>query len=164
MTGGEDRGGLTHLDETGRARMVDVGDKDVTSRRAVARGEIRLADETLDLIVSGGLKKGDAVALARVAGIMAAKRASEIIPLCHPLLLSHIEVEIEPRPGQGRIDITAQVRCEGRTGVEMEALTAVAAAGLTLYDMAKAVDREMVISEIKLLSKEGGRSGVWRRS
>ncbi|MEW6261609.1 MAG: cyclic pyranopterin monophosphate synthase MoaC [Thermodesulfobacteriota bacterium] len=155
--------GLTHLDDKGRAGMVDVGDKDVTSRRAVARGAVKLSEETLNLIMSGRIKKGDVFTLARVAGIMAAKKTSDLIPLCHPLNLSHVSVEIEPRPGQGRIEITAEVRCEGRTGVEMEALTAVAAAGLTIYDMAKAVDKGLAVTDIVLLSKSGGRSGTWIR-
>ena len=155
--------GLTHLDESGRVRMVDVGDKDVTSRKAKAFGAVYLAEETLELIMGGRLKKGDALQLARVAGIMAAKQTSNIIPLCHPLNISYIDVEVRPKPGQGRIEITAEVRCDGRTGVEMEALTAVAAAGLTIYDMAKAVDRDMVISDIRLEEKSGGRSGSWHR-
>lgn len=154
---------LTHIDSEGRARMVDVGEKDVTTRRAVATGQVRMAEETLSLILSGNLKKGDALSVARLAGIMAAKKTPDIIPLCHPLALSYVDVELEPHPGQGRIDIRAEARCEGRTGVEMEALTAVAAAGLALYDMAKAVDREMVVSEIRLEEKSGGRSGDWRR-
>ena len=154
---------LTHIDESGRARMVDVGDKAVTSRRAVAEGEVFLTEATLSLIVGGGLKKGDALTVARLAGIMGAKKTSELIPLCHPLALSDIKVDIEPHPGQGRLVIRAEARCEGRTGVEMEALTAVSVAALTIYDMAKAVDKGMVISGIKLLEKEGGRSGHWAR-
>ncbi|MEW5723692.1 MAG: cyclic pyranopterin monophosphate synthase MoaC [Thermodesulfobacteriota bacterium] len=155
--------GLTHLDGSGRARMVDVGDKEITTRRAKARGEVVMSEETLRLITAGDLKKGDALGTARLAGIMAAKKTADLIPLCHPLALSHVEVNLTPLPGQGRIEITTEVRCEGRTGVEMEALTAAAAAALTIYDMAKAVDRGLVISEIKLLEKSGGRSGTWRR-
>ncbi|MBF0528070.1 MAG: cyclic pyranopterin monophosphate synthase MoaC [Deltaproteobacteria bacterium] len=153
---------LTHLDADGRVRMVDVGDKEITSRRAMAVGAVLLSEETLALITSGGLKKGDALTTARLAGIMAAKKTSDLIPLCHPLSLSHVELTLEPQPGQGRIDIKAEVRCEGRTGVEMEALTAVAAAALTIYDMAKAVEKGMVISEIRLVAKSGGRSGTWQ--
>ena len=159
----DDKPRLTHLDESGRARMVDVGDKDVTSRRASARGEVRMSEETLALVMGGGLKKGDALELARVAGIMAAKRTPDLIPLCHPLLLSNVNVEVEARPGQGKVEITSEVRCEGRTGVEMEALTAVSAAALTIYDMVKAVDKGLIISDIMLLEKSGGRSGHWIR-
>jgi cyclic pyranopterin phosphate synthase len=154
---------LTHVDESGQARMVDVGDKPATSRRAAARGEIRMAEETLAQIVGGRLKKGDALTVARVAGIMAAKKTWDLIPLCHPLALSHVSVDLIPKPGEGRIEIVAEVRCEGPTGVEMEALTAVAAAGLTLYDMAKAMDRGMIITGIGLMEKSGGRSGTWVR-
>ena len=157
-------GGLTHLDETGQARMVDVGDKDVTTRRARAGGSIRMSEQTLDLIVKGAVKKGDVFAAARIAGIMAAKQTADLIPLCHPLNLSDIDVRLDPRTGHGRIDISAEVRCEGRTGVEMEALTAVAVAALTVYDMVKGVDRDLVISDILLLEKSGGRSGVYKRS
>ena len=154
---------LSHVDETGRVKMVDVGDKAITSRRAVAAGEIRLAEETLDLVRGGSLKKGDALELARIAGIMAAKKTADLIPLCHPLNLSHVDVQVVPKPGQGLIEITAEVRCEGRTGVEMEALTAVSAAALTVYDMVKAVDKNLVIGQIRLLEKSGGRSGVYKR-
>ena len=159
----EEKPGLTHVDESGRPRMVDVGEKDVTPRRALARGAVLMAEETLALVVAGSLKKGDAVSLARTAGIMAAKRTADLIPLCHPLNLSYVDVDIRPVPGQGRMDITAEVRCEGRTGVEMEALTAVSAAALTLYDMVKAVDKSLIISDILLEEKSGGRSGDWRR-
>lgn len=156
--------GLTHLDESGRPSMVDVGDKNVTSRRAVACGAVLMSEETLSVVAGGALKKGDALNPAMIAGIMGAKKTSDLIPLCHPLSLSNVKVEVEPRPGQGRIDITAEVRCEGRTGVEMEALTAVSVAALTIYDMVKAIDKEMVISDIMLLEKSGGRSGDWRRT
>ena len=155
--------GLTHLDNEGRVAMVDVGDKDITSRRAKACGTVHMAEETLVMVIGGELKKGNAIELARVAGIMAAKRTADLVPLCHPLNLSYVGVEVKPCPGQGRIEISAEVRCEGRTGVEMEALTAVAAAGLTIYDMVKAVDRGVTIDGIGLLEKSGGRSGSWKR-
>ncbi len=150
---------LTHLDPSGRARMVDVGDKADTSRVAVARGAVLMRPETAGLIAAGNVKKGDVVAVAQLAGIMAAKRTSELIPLCHPLPLTHVEVHVTPNPDAGRVDIEATVRVSGKTGVEMEALTAVAAAGLTIYDMAKAVDRSMRIGDIRLVHKSGGRSG-----
>ncbi|MBW1708776.1 MAG: cyclic pyranopterin monophosphate synthase MoaC [Deltaproteobacteria bacterium] len=143
--------------------MVDIGEKDITARRARAGGSVLMSEATLKLIIENNLKKGDVLAVAQVAGIMAAKRTSEIIPLCHPLNLSHIKVEIEPRPGEGRVDITADVRLEGRTGVEMEALTAVSAAALTVYDMVKAVEKDLVITDILLMEKSGGRSGTWKR-
>lgn len=152
---------LTHVDHHGRAVMVDVGDKDITSRRATAVGTVQMSEETLALVIGGGLKKGDAFTTARLAGIMAAKKTSELIPLCHPLSLSHVEVNLQPRPGQGRIEIRADVRCEGRTGVEMEALTAVTVAALSVYDMIKAVEKGVVISDIRLVAKSGGRSGTW---
>ena len=153
---------LTHLDETGRATMVDVGDKAVTERVAVARGRVTMRPDTLDLIMEGGLKKGDVLAVAQVAGIMAAKRTSELIPLCHPLLLNQVVVTCAPNPDASAIDIEATVRVSGKTGVEMEALTAVTVAGLTIYDMAKAVDRDMRLTDVRLISKAGGRSGEWR--
>jgi cyclic pyranopterin phosphate synthase len=152
---------LTHLDETGRATMVDVGAKTVTERVAVARGRVTMRPETVRLIVEGQLKKGDVLAVAQVAGIMAAKRASELIPLCHPLLLSQVLVTCAPNLGEECVDIEATVRVSGKTGVEMEALTAVTVAGLTIYDMAKAVDREMRLTDVRLVSKSGGRSGEW---
>jgi cyclic pyranopterin monophosphate synthase len=150
---------LTHLDAEGHARMVDVGAKDETQREALARGAVLMRPETLELIVAGGLPKGDVLAVARIAGIMAAKRTSDIIPLCHPLLLTHIAVELRPDPAGAALLIEATVRTTGKTGVEMEALTAVSAAALTVYDMCKAVDRGMRISEIRLAQKRGGRSG-----
>ena len=153
--------GLTHIDETGRARMVDVGDKAVTERVAVARGRVTMRPETLRLIVEGNMKKGDVLAVAQLAGIMAAKRTSELIPLCHPLLLNQIEVTCAPNQDAGAVDIEATVRVSGKTGVEMEALTAVTIAGLTIYDMAKAVDRDMRLTAVRLVSKSGGRSGDW---
>ncbi|NVK42292.1 MAG: cyclic pyranopterin monophosphate synthase MoaC [Oceanospirillaceae bacterium] len=153
---------LTHLDEKGHARMVDVSEKAVTHREAVARAEVRMLPETLQLILSGGHKKGDVLAVARIAGIQAAKRTSDLIPLCHPLMLSKVEVELEPVEAESRIDITATCKLAGQTGVEMEALTAASVAALTLYDMCKAVDRGMVIGNVRLLEKQGGKSGHWK--
>ena len=152
-------GELTHLDAEGHARMVDVGAKGETRREAVARGTVLMQPETLQLIVAGGLPKGDVLAVARVAGIMAAKRAPDLIPLCHPLLLTHVAVELLPDEAAAAVRIEATVRTTGKTGVEMEALTAVSAAALTIYDMCKAVDRGMRISDIRLAQKRGGRSG-----
>ena len=154
---------LTHLDERGHAAMVDVADKSVTSRRALARGEVRMTSATLDAIRDGDVPKGDVLAAARIAGIMAAKRTPELIPLCHTLLLSKVAIDFEIDETRSRILITAMVRCKGQTGVEMEALTAVSVAALTIYDMAKALDKGMVIGDICLLEKEGGKSGEWRR-
>ncbi len=153
---------LTHLDESGRASMVDVGGKDVTERVAVARGRVLMQPETVRLIIEGDLKKGDVLAVAQVAGIMAAKRTAELIPLCHPLLLNKVEVVCTPNPDGDCVEIEATVRVSGQTGVEMEALTAVTVAGLTIYDMAKAVDRGMTLADVRLVSKSGGRSGDWR--
>jgi cyclic pyranopterin phosphate synthase len=150
---------LTHLDESGRARMVDVGDKAETERMAVARGRVTMQPETLRLILEGNLKKGDVLAVAQVAGIMAAKRTSELIPLCHPLLLNKVDVTCTPDPEGSAVNIEALVRVSGKTGVEMEALTAVTVAGLTIYDMAKAVDRAMRLTDVRLVHKSGGRSG-----
>lgn len=150
---------LTHLDAQGHARMVDVSPKTPTVRKAVARGCITMRDETLHLIVSGGMPKGDVLAVARVAGIMAAKRTPDLIPLCHPLLLNSVEVALTPAEAPARIEISATVRCTGVTGVEMEALTAVSVAALTVYDMCKAVDRAMRIGSIRLARKTGGKSG-----
>jgi len=150
---------LTHLDAEGRAQMVDVGDKVATQREAVARGSVRMEPATLRLILSGGMPKGDVLAVARVAGIMAAKRTPELIPLCHNLLLSHVSVQIEPDATASALLIAATVRTSGQTGVEMEALTAVSVAALTIYDMCKAVDRGMRIGDIRLAEKRGGRSG-----
>lgn len=152
---------LSHLDEKGKARMVDVGDKPVTSREALARGEITMSATALRLIRQGALAKGDPLQAARLAGIMAAKKTAELIPLCHPLPLTHVSVELTPTRRGYRID--ARVRTASQTGVEMEALTAVAVAALTIYDMAKAVDKEMVIGQICLIEKTGGRSGHYRR-
>lgn len=153
--------GLTHIDSEGRARMVDVSDKPETDREAVAEGFVRLAPETLALALSGQAKKGDVRAVAEIAGVMGAKRTSDLIPLCHPLDISKAEVAVEAE--DGRLKVTARVRTTGRTGVEMEALTAVSVACLTLYDMLKAADRGMVIEDVRLVSKAGGRSGDWVR-
>jgi cyclic pyranopterin phosphate synthase len=152
---------LSHIDETGAARMVDVGDKAETRREATASGRVRMAPETLALIRSGEAKKGDVIAVARVAGIMAAKKASDLIPLCHPLMISKVTLDIEPDDSLPGLCVTATVRVDGKTGVEMEALTAVSVACLTIYDMAKAVDRGMVIENVRLLAKMGGKSGTW---
>lgn len=155
-------GKLTHLDEQGRASMVDVGDKDVTRRVAVARGAVHMKPETLQLIIEGNVKKGDVITIAELAGVMAAKRTADLIPLCHPLALNKIDVTCRPNIDQSCVDIEATVRVSGKTGVEMEALTAVSVAGLTIYDMAKAVDRSMRLSDVRLVYKEGGRSGVYK--
>jgi cyclic pyranopterin phosphate synthase len=150
---------LSHLDESGRARMVDVTAKDDTVREAVAKGSVRMKPETLALIQSGGVPKGDVLAVAQVAGVMAAKRTHELIPMCHPLLLSAIDVRLEPDEKESAVHITATVRTTGKTGVEMEALTAVSVAALTIYDMCKAVDRGMRIEGVRLVRKSGGKSG-----
>jgi cyclic pyranopterin phosphate synthase len=154
---------LTHLDQTGNARMVDVSDKAETRRVAVAAGHIALAAATLALIAEGGVRKGDVIATARIAGIMAAKRTHELIPLCHPLKLSSVVVDIGPSTDGTGLDVRAEVRVTGQTGVEMEALTAVSLACLTVYDMVKAVDREATIGNIRLVEKSGGKSGDFRR-
>ena len=152
-------GKLSHVDESGRARMVDVGDKPDTERTAIARGEVYMLPETLELIQAGAMKKGDVFAVAQIAGVMAAKRTAELIPLCHPLPLHQVTVELEAEPGLPGVGITAKVRTTGKTGVEMEALTAVAVAALTVYDMAKAVEKTMRIQNIRLVEKHGGLSG-----
>ena len=157
---------LSHLDEQGRARMVDVGSKPDTQREAIAKGRVLMRPQTLALIQSGGVPKGDVLAVAQVAGVMAAKRTHELVPMCHPLLLTHIGVTFEPLEPEDEtqpaaIDITATVRTTGKTGVEMEALTAVAIAGLTIYDMCKAVDRGMRLEAVRLVRKSGGKSGEW---
>jgi cyclic pyranopterin phosphate synthase len=151
--------GLTHLDAEGRARMVDVSDKPATAREAVAVGRVRMAPETLALAVSGQGRKGDVRAVAEIAGVMAAKRTSDLIPLCHPLSLSKAQVAVNVI--EGGLEVVAKVKTNGPTGVEMEALTAVAVACLTLYDMLKAADRGMVIEDVRLLEKTGGASGDW---
>ncbi len=154
---------LTHFDEQGRARMVDIGAKGETHRVAIARGEVRMRPETLRLVIEGRAAKGDVLGVARVAGIMAAKRTHELVPLCHPILLTKVEVDFAPDEDRSAVEIEARVETLGRTGVEMEALTAVSVAALTIYDMLKAVDRGMVLGEIRLEHKSGGRSGVWER-
>ena len=153
---------LTHFDESGQARMVHVGTKQVTDRRAVARGRIRMRQETLQLVVGGDVKKGDVLGVARLSGIMAAKRTSELIPLCHPLKLTSITIDFTPDNKASEIIIQAEVNATDRTGVEMEALVAVSTAALTIYDMCKSHDRGMTINEIRLLEKSGGRSGHYR--
>lgn len=154
-------GPLSHLDDRGAAHMVDVSAKATTKRTAVAGGTLRTTAQVVQLISAGGLPKGDALATARVAGIMAAKRTSDLVPLCHQLALTGVDVDFAI--GESQIDITASVRTTDRTGVEMEALTAVSVAALTLYDMIKAVDRAAVIDGIRVLSKDGGRTGAWER-
>ena len=150
---------LTHLDEDGRVSMVDVGWKPVTDREAVARGHVSMQPETLRLIKQGLVKKGDVLTIAQLAGIMASKRTSELIPLCHPLPLNKVDVDLELDEPNSRVIVTARARTSGKTGVEMEALTAVSVAGLTVYDMCKAVDRGMRIEAVRLVSKTGGQSG-----
>jgi cyclic pyranopterin phosphate synthase len=150
---------LTHLDEQGNAKMVDVGDKDVTAREAVAKGHVSVQPETLRLIKEGLMKKGDVLTIAQLAGIMGAKKTSELIPLCHPLPLDKVDVELELDEVENRINVTATAKTTARTGVEMEALTAVTVAALTLYDMCKSVDRGMRIEAVRLVQKRGGRSG-----
>ena len=154
-------GKLTHIDESGRARMVDVSDKAVTTREAVAEGLLRMSPETLALALSGEGKKGDVRAVAEIAGVMAAKRTAELIPMCHPLPISKAEVRVEA--AQGGLSVTARVKTTGQTGVEMEALTAVSVACLTLYDMLKAAEKGMVIEAVRLVSKTGGKSGDWKK-
>ena len=156
--------GLTHLDDAGRDRMVDVSAKDETERVAVAAGSVLMQPATLALIQSGGVPKGDVLAVARLAGIMAAKRTADLIPLCHPLALTSVAVELACDEARAAVDITATCRVTGRTGVEMEALTAVSVAALTIYDMCKAVDRGMRIGEIRLIHKSGGKSGTYEAS
>jgi cyclic pyranopterin phosphate synthase len=153
---------LTHLSDEGKADMVDVSAKDVTTRTATASGAVVMARKTLDLILAGNMKKGDVVAAARIAGIMAAKKTHDLIPLCHPLALSKISVDIEPDASLPGLRVTAFAKLDGKTGVEMEALTAVSVACLTIYDMAKAVDRGMRLTDIRLEEKTGGRSGDFR--
>jgi cyclic pyranopterin phosphate synthase len=154
---------LTHLGKAGEASMVDVGAKDETERTAIVEGAVVMKPETLALIIEGNAKKGDVIGAARIAGIMAAKRTHELIPLCHPLLLTKVSVDIEPDEALPGLRVTALARVTGKTGVEMEALTAASVACLTIYDMAKAVDREMTITGIRLVQKSGGKSGDYRR-
>ena len=154
---------LTHLDERGRARMVDVGAKDVTERVCTARAEVRMAPATLEAIASGATPKGDVFATARLAGILAAKRTGDWIPLAHPLPLDAVEIRLEPDAAASCVRVEATVRAHWRTGVEMEAMVAVSAAGLTIYDMCKALDRSMSVASVRLVSKSGGKSGAWLR-
>ena len=155
---------LTHLDKDGRVRMVDVGEKSDTERVAIAQGEVRMQPETLRLITEKGVPKGDVLATARIAGIQSAKRTDEWIPLCHSLPLDGVEIELLPDPERSRVAIEARVQAQARTGVEMEALVAVSAAGLTIYDMCKAIDRGMTLEAVRLVRKSGGKSGEWKRS
>jgi cyclic pyranopterin phosphate synthase len=154
---------LSHLDSEGRARMVDVTDKDTTSRVAVARGMICMRPETLDMIVEKKVAKGDVFSVARVAAMMAAKKTPDLIPMCHPLNITSVELSVTPERNPARVEIEAVVKVTGQTGVEMEAMTAVAVCGLTIYDMCKAADREMSIGEIRLIKKSGGKSGTFSR-
>ena len=154
---------LTHLDERGRARMVDVSEKDETVRIATARGRVLMRPTTLDLIRTGGVKKGDVLAIAQVAGVMGAKKTSDIIPLCHPLPITGVDLSFELDDEASAVEITASARVVGKTGVEMEALSAVSVAALTVYDMCKAVDKDMVIDQIRLVHKVGGKSGEYHR-
>lgn len=154
---------LTHFDEQGQAHMVDVGAKESTHRVATAEGRIEMQPATLQLIIEGGHKKGDVLGIARIAAIMAAKKTADLIPLCHPLALTKVAVAFTPEPAYNHVHCTARVETRGQTGVEMEALTAVQIALLTIYDMCKAVDKGMTMNDIRLLEKQGGKSGHWRR-
>lgn len=151
---------LTHIDKAGRAKMVDVSKKKTTTREAIARGVVRMKPSTLQLLRQGGVVKGDVLSVAQLAGIMAAKHTPSLIPLCHPLLLSDVKVQLQVNEPQSCVEITATVRCAGQTGVEMEALTAVAVSALTVYDMCKAVDRSITLDNIRLVKKSGGKSGT----
>ena len=154
---------LTHFNASGEAHMVDVGSKDITVRAAVTEGRIYMQAETLKLIMEGNHKKGDVLGIARVAGIMGAKKTPELVPLCHPLLITNVELDLTPEPDTNSVYCNCSVRCNGQTGVEMEALCAVQVALLTIYDMCKAVDRGMVITDVGLTKKSGGKSGTWVR-
>lgn len=154
---------FTHFDDRGGAKMVDVGHKEPTRRRAVAEGKVLMNRETLSLVISGGMKKGDVLGVARIAGIMAAKKTAQLIPLCHPIATDGIEVELVPDVENSCVRIQATVTCHGVTGVEMEALTAVSAAALTVYDMCKAVQKDMTVTDVRLVSKTGGKSGDYSR-
>jgi cyclic pyranopterin phosphate synthase len=156
-------GELTHLDDAGRARMVDVGAKPVTVRRAVARATVRMSPATAAAVAAGDAPKGDVLGTARIAGIQAAKRTGELIPLCHPLPLDFVDVDARVDAAAGEVVLTAQARVEARTGVEMEALTAATVAALTVYDMVKGIERGVEIASVQLIEKSGGRSGAWRR-
>jgi cyclic pyranopterin phosphate synthase len=155
---------FTHLDGRGKARMVDVTEKDITLREATARGTVIMNPETFQRIMAGGMEKGDVLGVARVAGIMGAKQTADLIPLCHPLSITSVEITFNPIEAEHAIEIEARVKLQGKTGVEMEALVAVTTAALTIYDMCKAVDRGMVISDIRLVEKKGGKSGHFLRS
>ncbi len=155
---------LTHFNESGEAHMVDIGDKAITERRAVVKGHISMQGDTLELIKQGKHKKGDVLGIARTAGIMATKRTADLIPLCHPLALTHVSVNFEVDDANSCIECTVSTETQGQTGVEMEALTGAQIALLTIYDMCKAVDRGMVISDIRLVEKSGGKSGHWKQS
>jgi cyclic pyranopterin phosphate synthase len=154
---------LTHINEQGRAKMVDVSDKQETLREAVACGNVYMKRETLERIKEGTIKKGDVLSVAQVAGIMGSKKTSDIIPMCHPIMLSGCDINFTLNFDKNRVEITAIVKNTGQTGVEMEALTAVSIAGLTIYDMCKAIDREMIVSDVMLMKKTGGKSGVFER-
>ena len=154
---------FTHFNDQGRAKMVDVGEKPVTRRTAVAAGRVLVSDHTFDLIKSGGMKKGDVLTVAQIAGVMGAKRTPDIIPMCHPILMDGINLELSLDETRKSVEIQATVSCDGRTGVEMEALTAVSTAALTVYDMCKAVQKDMVITDIRLVSKTGGVHGDYMR-
>jgi cyclic pyranopterin monophosphate synthase len=154
---------LTHIDKQGRVKMVDVTEKPSSQRKAVARGSVHMKPETIRLILDKEIPKGDVLCVARVAGISAAKKTGDLIPMCHPLNITAVDIDITPEIRKNKIDIQAEVKVTGQTGVEMEALTAVSVAALTIYDMCKAVDKEMVISDIMLIEKRGGRSGLYKR-
>jgi cyclic pyranopterin phosphate synthase len=153
---------LTHFDETGRSKMVDVSDKEITLREAVASGVISMKPDTFRMIMNKEIVKGDVLEVAKIAGIMAAKKTSELIPMCHPLEITNVEMFFRPHEGESSIEIESKVKVRGRTGVEMEALVAVSAAALTIYDMCKAVDKAMIISQVKLMRKSGGKSGIYQ--
>ena len=158
----ESSGGLSHIDESGKARMVDVGGKDITQRVAVAACEVHMQQATFDLIKSGGFDKGDVLGVARIAGVMAAKKTSDLIPLCHPIALTQLTIDFDDLDDGIGLSVTSTARSMGRTGVEMEALTGASIAALTVYDMCKAVDRAIRIDGLRLLSKSGGKSGDWQ--
>lgn len=155
---------LTHINEQGRAKMVDVSSKDETLREAVAYGNVYMKRETLERIKEGTIKKGDVLSVAQVAGIMGSKKTSAIIPMCHPIMISGCDINFHLNFDENRVEITATVKNTGQTGVEMEALTAVSIAGLTIYDMCKAIDREMIVSDVMLMKKSGGKSGLFERN
>jgi cyclic pyranopterin monophosphate synthase len=155
---------LNHFNDAGEAHMVDVGDKAITQRTAIAQGCIQMAAETLQLIIQGNHKKGDVLGIARVAGIMASKRTADLIPLCHPLSLTHVDIKLETDTQKNQVNCTVKAKTDGKTGIEMEALTAVQITLLTIYDMCKAVDRGMTMTGIQLLEKQGGKSGHWKKN